>query len=341
MVPTPSRQPDPSLHPEILYYCAQSEPLLLNSLTYQITLDPKHAQYADEYYGRSIALYRKTLMDTTRFQDDLAPLAGILLCSISVRRRPTPPLVEADRRQIHRARPWTIHLDGIAGILQEQGVLDTPPVGEWKELVSLMGVLDLPTHSLGRRGEHLHLWYKHCRNDNGIDESTGFPCSLLHLLASVLEPDVEDRLLQWPGWPGNSMTWITWDATRYAGAIMVREYRKQHDLPVNQDPQLVAMSVDRILSNLRELRTSIDRNTLSNSNSLLFPLVAAGSQAECLTSEDRAFIKECIIALSGDSLSNWPCYQAVLTTLETFWASNGQEALDQVTRDLGLELGLF
>jgi hypothetical protein len=48
-----------------------------------------------------------------------------------------------------------------------------------------------------------------------------------------------------------------------------------------------------------------------------------------------------MIALSGGSLSNWPCYQAVLTTLETFWASNGQKALDQVTRDFGLELGLF
>jgi hypothetical protein len=96
---------------------------------------------------------------------------------------------------MHRARLWTIHVDGIAGILQEQGVLDTPPVGEWKELVSLMGVLDLPTHSLGRCGEHLHLWYKHCWKENGIDESTGSPCSLLYLLASVLEPDVEDRLL--------------------------------------------------------------------------------------------------------------------------------------------------
>jgi hypothetical protein len=88
LVPTSSRQPDPVQHRETLYHCAQSEPLLLNSLTYQITLDPRHAQYADEYYGRSIALFRKTLLDTKVFHDDLAPLAGIMLCSISVRRRP-------------------------------------------------------------------------------------------------------------------------------------------------------------------------------------------------------------------------------------------------------------
>jgi hypothetical protein len=97
--------------------------------------------------------------------------------------------------------PWTIHLDGIAGILREQGVLNTSPTDEWRELVTSMGVLDLPTHTLGRRGKHLHLWYKHCRNKDGIDDSTGLPCSLIHLLASVMEPEIKDRILQWSGWP--------------------------------------------------------------------------------------------------------------------------------------------
>jgi hypothetical protein len=242
---------------------------------------------------------------------------------------------------MHRAMPWTIHLDGIAGILQYQGVLETSPKEEWRDIVTLMGVLDLPTHSLGRRGKPLHLWYKHCRNEHGIDETTGLPCSLLHELASVLEPDIEDRLLQWPGWPGDSTTCMMWDATRYAGAIMAREYRKHHDLPVNQDSHLVAMSVHMVMASLRELRTCMDGDIWSYSNGLLFPLVAAGSQAQLLTFDDQAFIKDCIIALSGGSLSNWPYYQAVLTALQTFWATAGQKSLEEVTRDLGLELGLF
>jgi hypothetical protein len=216
-----------------------------------------------------------------------------------------------------------MHLNSIAGILQDQGVLETSPTEEWRELITSMGVLDLPTHTLGRRGKHLHLWYKHCQNEHGIDESTGLPCSLIHLLASVLEPDVEDRLIQWPGWPGDSTTSMVWDATRYAGAIMVRVYRKHHDLPVNQDPHFVAMSVHMVMMNLRELRICIDRDTWSHSSMLLFPLVAAGSQTELLTLEDQAFIKDCIIALSGGSLNDWPYYQAVLKALETFWTADG------------------
>ena len=58
--------------------------MLLNSLTYQITFDPKHAQYADEYYGRSITAFRHALSDPVAFKEEMTPYAGILLCSISV-----------------------------------------------------------------------------------------------------------------------------------------------------------------------------------------------------------------------------------------------------------------
>lgn len=56
----------------------------LNSLTYQITCDPKHAQYVDEYYGRSIKEFREALSDPVCFNDEMTPYAGVLLCSISV-----------------------------------------------------------------------------------------------------------------------------------------------------------------------------------------------------------------------------------------------------------------
>jgi hypothetical protein len=93
--------------------------------------------------------------------------------------------------------------------------------------------------------------------------------------------------------------------------------------------------------NLRELRTCTHGVAWSNSNGLLFPLVAAGPQPELLTWEDRVFIRDCIIALSGGSLSSWQCCQAVLTALQSFWATDEQKSLEEVARDLGLELGLF
>lgn len=58
--------------------------MLLNSITYQITLDPKHAAYVDEYYGRSIRAFRQALSDPACFKEEMTPYAGILLCSISV-----------------------------------------------------------------------------------------------------------------------------------------------------------------------------------------------------------------------------------------------------------------
>lgn len=65
-------------------YCAQSKLMLLNSLTYQITCDPKHAPYVDEYYGRSIKAFREALSDPACVKEEMTPYAGILLCSISV-----------------------------------------------------------------------------------------------------------------------------------------------------------------------------------------------------------------------------------------------------------------
>lgn len=60
--------------------------MLLNSLTYQITFDPKHARYADEYYGRSISAFRQALSDPVCIEEEMTPYAGVLLCSISVSR---------------------------------------------------------------------------------------------------------------------------------------------------------------------------------------------------------------------------------------------------------------
>lgn len=82
--PATETTPDPGRFREALGYCAQSKLMLLNSLTYQITQDPKRASHVDEYYGHSIRAFRHTLSDPVRFNEDMTPYAGVLLCSISV-----------------------------------------------------------------------------------------------------------------------------------------------------------------------------------------------------------------------------------------------------------------
>jgi hypothetical protein len=76
--------PEPPDRFECIALCMDSKSMLLNCLTYQMTLDPKHAKHVDEYYARSIVQFRKTLSEPNWWNDELSTWAGILLCSISV-----------------------------------------------------------------------------------------------------------------------------------------------------------------------------------------------------------------------------------------------------------------
>ncbi|KAF2622453.1 hypothetical protein BU25DRAFT_208960 [Macroventuria anomochaeta] len=209
--------PYPRRFRESLGYCAQPRLMLLNSLTYQITFDPKHAQHVDEYYGRSINAFRQALSDLVWFKEDMTPYAEILLCSISV----GEVFVVwgqnvADDQQMNRAMPFSIHLNGIASIFHQRHVLQSP-TDESRELTGLIGVLDLFMHTLGRRNKNLHMWHKHCMSQSGVEEVMGLPCSLIKLLASPLDDDIEERLLQWPGELSEPVMCKIWEATQYAG----------------------------------------------------------------------------------------------------------------------------
>jgi hypothetical protein len=69
---------------ENLAGCADSWLMALNCVTYQITLDPKYARYADQYYCRSLEEFRRALSVANSLDDESTSFAGLLLCSISV-----------------------------------------------------------------------------------------------------------------------------------------------------------------------------------------------------------------------------------------------------------------
>ncbi|KAJ4987089.1 hypothetical protein SVAN01_07377 [Stagonosporopsis vannaccii] len=316
--------PDPGRFRESLTYCAQSKLMLLNSLTYQITCDPKHAQYVDEYYGRSIRGFREALSDPVCFKEEMTPYAGILLCSISM----------------NRAMPFSIHLNGIASIFHQRHVLQSP-TDESRELAGLIGVLDLPTHSLGRKNTHLHMWNQHCMGQKGVEEVTGLPCSLIDLFASLMDDDVEERLLQWPGEPNEPVMCKIWEATQHAGLIRIRDLRSERNLPVNLSSQSTASAVQHVLDLLQDLRLRLDIGTFASIETLLFSLVAVGSQTRLLTAENRIFIKEGIVSLANHKVSYYPYYEAVLHVLERLWEGDGSKSLDHIAREMSFELGLF
>lgn len=236
--------------------------------------------------------------------------------------------------------PFSIHLNGMASIFHQRHALQSH-TEDSGELAALIGVLDLPTHSLGRQNEHLHMWRKHCMGQSGIEEVSGLPCSLIDLLASPEDNDIEKRLLQWSGEPGEPVMCKIWEATQYAGLIMVRELRSEQGLPTGTDTPSTASIVQHVLALLQNLRTTMDMHTFASTATLLFPLVGAGSQPTSLTAGNRKFIRDCIVVLADNSLSNYPYYEAVVRVLEALWASEGSKSLNQMTRDMDFELGLF
>jgi hypothetical protein len=185
------------------------------------------------------------------------------------------------------------------------------------------------------------MWKKHCMGQKGVEEVTGLPCSLIDLLSCAMDPGIEDRLLQWPGEFGEPVMCKIWEATQYAGLIMARELQSNQGSPSSPCVQSTESVVQHVLLLMRDLRLRMDVDTFAATEAHLFPLVAAGSQSRALSLDDRVFIRECIVALSDNSLNNHPYYKGAMLALETYWASDGVKSLDVVTRDLGLELGLF
>lgn len=236
--------------------------------------------------------------------------------------------------------PFSIHLNGIASIFHQRHVLQSP-TDESRELAGLIGVLDLPTHSLGYKNTHLHMWNQHCMGQTGVEEITGLPCSLIDLLASHMDDDIEERLLQWPGEPSEPVIGKIWEATQHAGLIRIRDLRSAQDLHANPDLQSTASIVRHVLELLQDLRLRLDTGTFAAIENLLFPLVAVGSQANHLTAEDRALIKKGIVCLANHKFSCYTYYEAIVCVLDTYWAGDGTRSLDHVAREMGFELGLF
>lgn len=175
----------------------------------------------------------------------------------------------------------------------------------------------------------------------GVEDVIGLPCSLIDLLASPMDEDIDERLLQWPGEPGEPVMCKIWEAAQYAGLIMIREFRLNHGIPVRPELQWNGSILKHLLELLQDLRMRMDVTIFAATESLLFPLVAAGSQSALLTAENRLFIKEGIVALANNSLGNYPYYQAIVLVLETLWTCNENKTLDNVTREMAFELGLF
>lgn len=241
---------------------------------------------------------------------------------------------------MNRAMPYTMHLNGIAGIFHQRFSSQSPSE-ESRELAALIGALDLPTHIVGRQTKNLNMWHQHCMGQTGLEEITGLPCSLLDLFASHSDHDIEQRLLQWPGEPGEPVMCKTWEATQYAGLIRVRDLRAAQGLPIDTEGISTSSLVQHVFALMRDLRMRLDVNIFATTDIFFLPMLAVGSQAKFLTEDQRVFVREGISALSNHTNGGSPYYDSALHVLERLWAGDVTRSVEYVAKEMGLELGLY
>jgi hypothetical protein len=240
-----------------------------------------------------------------------------------------------------RGLPWTFHLNGISSLLHNKRAIRSSD-GQVKDYVFFMGILDLPTHVLGRKTNSLRIWSQFCRNHTGIEDGVGLPCSLVDLLCSIKKPGIGKRLQSWPIEDGTPEQLQIWDLNRHAGIIMARKYHSDEDSnSQNISDELAALSVRHIITVVTEVKAKVGRLLYETWSALLFPLVAAGSQSLHLSVADKILIIECIKDFPYGSLEAYPYYGRVVTALHELWESGGGRSLEEVVVDLDMELGLF
>lgn len=237
-----------------------------------------------------------------------------------------------------RGLPWTFHLNGISSLLDNKSAIHSSD-GNAKDYVFYLGILDLPTHTLGRRTPHLQIWSRFCRSHTGIEDSLGLPYSLVDLLCSITDSDIEARLRSWPGEPSTPEQVQIWDLNRYAGIIAAHQYRCSE--ASNRDNDSTSFSVRHIVSTITAIKSKVGRLAYETWSGLLFPLVTAGSQARYLSGSNKSLIVECIKDLPYGSLEAYPYYGQVVTALREFWENGGGRTLGEVVADLDMEIGLF
>ncbi|KAM5468901.1 hypothetical protein MauCBS54593_004897 [Microsporum audouinii] len=357
---------------DILAFCSESRSLIANCLMFQLTLHPEHEDKFEEYYAKSLRLFREDVCDTKCAMKDATLIAGILLCSIGM----------------NRCMKWTIHLNGLYSIIRYRNTLSAPSHIS-SEILDSIGFFDLPTHVLGRATKPLNIWRDYCRGKNGIEPNSNIPFSLIDLLSLVGQPGVEMQLWTWQ-WndggnessgrnahPPSLLTRLAWDATRLAGIISSREYKLLNHVEITDlsasDPYKSPQSendgcpptpflVEAILSNLTTILTtdssqqpqqpySQDRQHQQPSqeacevlNLLLYPAFVAGNQPTLLTPQHKqrieAFWQELFPDMGADGPGT-PHIQVPLDILRDLWRDARGRTADMIAKERGVEIGLF
>lgn len=253
--------------------------------------------------------------------------------------------------------PWTMHIEGMHNILQSRSPNESPitatPTPFRAHLLEVMGVMDIPCLAIGRQLPSIGIWRRFCQPTgprHGIEPVTGIPRSLLDLLAGIGLDTTEQSFWDWPGEAGNFLQCYLWEAYRLAGILSIRQCERQKPLSdsrqglstwrqPNSCPADSSMLVARVLASVDALRMGCLERPNEDpfiKNSILFPLVVAGLEADIMRKNPhwQQTIRRSSLGSRQDDI--------LLGILEEVWHRGGSTLdINALVRAKDVEMGLL
>lgn len=327
-----------------------------------------------EYFDAALTRFRLELTRSIIRLHDGTLTAGLLLCSIGVGQQPIIFLAldNANQNQLLHGLPWTMHLEGLYSILQSHGLDDEPSRrSDFRtHLIEVMGVMDMPTFTIGRQNPSLRVWRRYCRTGvrrDTVEPVTGLPRSLLDIFCEICEESTEETFWDWPGEPGSFLQCHLWEAFRLAGILTCRQQRQpgtSQGVEVLLDPSSpltpasstsssrgarlprTEVLVARILASLDALRRGCaepretEKGTLIL-NAIAYPVFVVGLEVNLMNQnpEWKSMVRDCFV----DRYKAEPSDEGRLITelLEELWQLGDGADVNELAKRRGIELGLF
>lgn len=229
--------------------------------------------------------------------------------------------------------------------------------------IEVMGLMDLPTFSIGRQNPCIGIWRHHCRGsavneDSGrgkVELVSGLPRSLLDIFSTIGEGATEQDFWDWPGAEGTFLQCQLWEAYRLAGMLALRRCglhgQSVHPLETAGESRhfvlpKTAVLVSRILSNVDAIRSASAQPEHKDTlviNAINYPVLVSGLEIDVLK-ENTAWkdvIRSCFTPTDRRGRFN-PERRLLLEILESLWELNDVTVdVNDLALAKGIELGLL
>ncbi|KAJ1709863.1 C6 finger domain protein [Aspergillus flavus] len=343
------------LEPRLPILCQQSSSLYAICVALQASLMPTVRPHFYEYFDVALNLFRTELSSNVTYLEDGTFTAGLLLCSIG----------------LMHGMPWSMHLHGMFGLLQAHGLYGPGERTEFRtHLLEVMGVMDLPTFTVGR-STSLGFWRQHSCNraslqhplGDEVEVVSGLPRSLLDIMSCIGHGATEEDFWNWPGSPGSLTQHQLWEAYRLAGMLAIRY---GHLLLVPQSSGTLTGStaqaneassrplilpsttviISRIVSHLDALRRAFTETEGVGSlvfNAIKYPAFIAGLQADIINAQpELKDVLRCCLSIHYHPHGFERDFELLLEVLEEWWSHHHDMTnAHELALARGMEIGLL